>query len=36
MSLEPDTTLGPYAVTALARRLPRYGFANKIGETVVY
>ena len=35
MPLQPGTTLGPYAVTALARRLPRYGFANKIGETVM-
>ncbi len=35
MPLEPGTTLDPYAVTALARRLPRYDFANKIGERAV-
>ena len=35
MPLEPGTTLGPYAITALARQSPRCGFAKKIGETVL-
>ena len=35
MPLTPGTTLGPYSVTASARPLPRYGFAKKIGETVL-
>ena len=33
MPIQPDTTLGPYSVTAFARPSPRGGFAKKIGDS---